>query len=102
MSGEADPIAIRVRIHGRVQGVWYRGWTVDLARAHGLSGWVRNRADGTVEALLVGPQREVRAVIEACRDGPRAARVTRIEEVVADHSAEDLAGLDGFQQRPGP
>ena len=48
-------VAVRIRISGRVQGVWYRGWAVENATARGLRGWVRNRRDGKVEALLIGP-----------------------------------------------
>ena len=69
----------RLRIHGRVQGVFYRGWGVATARTLGLRGWVRNRRDGSVEALLIGAAELVEDMIEACRAGPPAARVTAIE-----------------------
>ncbi|HEY1720221.1 MAG TPA: acylphosphatase [Magnetospirillaceae bacterium] len=81
MSGR---VATRVVIEGRVQGVWYRGWTVEQARSRGLVGWVRNRANGTVEALFCGPQDVVRAMVEACRQGPPAARVDAIREIPGD------------------
>jgi len=74
---------VRLRIHGRVQGVWYRGWLVDAARACGVDGWVRNRADGTVEAVLAGDPTVVRSLIERCHEGPQQARVTSIEELPA-------------------
>lgn len=74
-----DRIAIHATIHGRVQGVWYRGWTAEEARTRGLTGWVRNRPDGTVEALFVGPGLVVEDMLAACRTGPPAARVERIE-----------------------
>lgn len=67
--------AVRARVFGRVQGVWYRGWTVERALALGLDGWVRNRADGTVEALFAGPADAVDRMLEACRQGPPAALV---------------------------
>ncbi len=73
-----------VRIAGRVQGVGYRDWLVEEARAHGLAGWVRNRRDGTVEALLAGDLPGVQAVLLACRRGPPAARVDSIEEKLAE------------------
>lgn len=79
-----EPTAVLVRIEGRVQGVWYRGWTVDEAHRRGIDGWVRNRADGSVEALFSGPRAEVDAMIEACRQGPSAARVTRISTEPAE------------------
>lgn len=83
-----DRKAVRVRIHGRVQGVWYRGWTVETATAFGLHGWVRNRADGTVEALFAGPAAAVDRMAEACRRGPSAAQVTAVEvEAAADPGA---------------
>ena len=86
---------IRVVITGRVQGVWYRGWTVDEALERGLSGWVRNRRDGSVEALFSGPEAAVRAMIERCREGPPAARVDEIVELSERAPAEA-----GFRQRP--
>lgn len=91
----AGEVAVRVRIHGRVQGVWYRGWTVDEAQARGLRGWVRNRTDGSVEALFIGPLSAVRSMIDACRRGPELAAVARIEEYPA---ADD--GSTDFRQMP--
>ena len=66
-------------IKGRVQGVWYRGWTCGEAQSRGLSGWVRNRRDGTVEALFYGPDAQVSDMLAACRIGPPAAKVMDIE-----------------------
>ena len=86
---------IRVRITGRVQGVWYRGWTVEEALRLGLDGWVRNRRDGAVEAVFSGPEHAVRAMIELCREGPPAAVVT---EVTEQAEAEPVA--PGFRQAP--
>jgi acylphosphatase len=62
-------------ITGRVQGVFYRGWTVEQARALNLSGWVRNRPDGSVEAVFRGPPESVEVMVRRCHDGPPAARV---------------------------
>lgn len=78
MTADRDITTVLVRIKGRVQGVWYRGWTVETARALGLDGWVRNRSDGSVEAVFQGPPAAVNRMIEACHDGPPAARVTGI------------------------
>ncbi len=75
---DADIVAVRVRIEGRVQGVWYRGWAEGRAETLGLAGWVRNRRDGSVEAVFKGPDEVVRAMIAECREGPPAARVTRV------------------------
>jgi acylphosphatase len=88
-------VAVRVFISGRVQGVWYRGWTVKAAGARGVRGGVRNRRDGRVEALLIGPVEAVEAVIRDCHQGPPAARVDAIERVSA---ADD--GSVGFDQAP--
>lgn len=74
-----DVRTVRVRIAGRVQGVGYRYWTERAAADAGLSGWVRNRRDGTVEALLSGAPDNVAKMIERCRDGPSGARVTSID-----------------------
>jgi acylphosphatase len=71
-------IARRVTISGRVQGVGFRYALADEARARGLGGWVRNRRDGTVEALLAGLEAEIDAVIAWAHRGPPAARVTSV------------------------
>ena len=70
-----------VIVHGIVQGVGYRAWAEDAALRRDLEGWVRNRRDGTVEAVFSGPDHEVEAIIAACREGPRGARVDAVEIV---------------------
>jgi acylphosphatase len=80
MAGQGADITVSVRIRGRVQGVWYRGWTEEEATRRGLRGWVRNRRDGSVEALFAGPAAVVNDMIEACRRGPPAARVETVEQ----------------------
>ena len=79
----------RAVIHGRVQGVGYRAWTEMTALELGLEGWVRNRRDGTVEALFAGPADDVAAMLEASRQGPPGARVEAIDEQEA--TQDDLA-----------
>ena len=74
---------VRVIISGQVQGVWFRAWTVREATARGLDGWVRNRHDGTVEAVFQGAPEAVDATVAACRRGPPSARVTAVD-VFAD------------------
>ena len=69
----------RVRIYGRVQGVFFRNWATERARALGVRGWVRNRRDGSVELVAFGEDAAVEALVAACRTGPPAARVERIE-----------------------
>lgn len=69
----------RVKIIGRVQGVSYRAWTEQCASNYGLDGWVRNRPDGSVEALFAGDAELVDQIIDDCREGPRAAVVKTIE-----------------------
>ena len=63
-------ITVHAMITGRVQGVGYRAWTVDEARRHGVKGWVRNRSDRSVEAMLQGDVTKVEALIEKCWHGP--------------------------------
>lgn len=84
MSGDDEIKTVLVRIEGRVQGVWYRGWTVDEASRRRLAGWVRNRRDGSVEAVFSGPKNEVNEMLEACWQGPPAARVTAVNPRPAD------------------
>ena len=86
---------VRVAITGRVQGVGYRIWAERTATTLGLRGWVRNRSDGSVELLASGNDDAVSRLIEACRQGPRAAAVTN----VAVSDAED-DGSSGFSARP--
>lgn len=69
---------VHVRIEGRVQGVGFRAWVADEAHALGLSGWVRNRRDGTVEALFGGDVEAVAEMLRRCEKGPPAARVTGV------------------------
>jgi acylphosphatase len=76
-----------VVIRGRVQGVGFRAWTEYTALERGLQGWVRNRRDGSVEALLVGPPDAVAAMIAACHQGPRGSHVDGVDQ--RDGTAED-------------
>lgn len=75
---------VRLIVHGRVQGVGYRAFVADEAERLGLRGWVRNRADGTVEALVGGETDIVEAMVAICRRGPRLAQVTTIDVLRAD------------------
>lgn len=80
--------AAHVTISGRVQGVGYRAWTELTARGFGLDGWARNRRNGDVEAVFVGPEDRVEAMIAACRQGPPMARVLDVKVgTVADEGA---------------
>ena len=93
MSGEIR--TVRVRIEGQVQGVGYRYWAERAAGELGLSGWVRNLRDGSVEALLSGDRASVDIMIERCRQGPRSAVVTSVS--VED---EAIPPAKGFQVLP--
>ena len=79
MMAAEDIRTVTVRIEGRVQGVYYRAWTEQNARALGLDGWVRNLRSGEVEALISGTDDAVEQMIASCRRGPPIARVTDIE-----------------------
>lgn len=84
---------VHLKITGRVQGVWYRAWTRETALALNLQGWVRNRMDGSVEAIVSGEDAMVDQLIEKCWHGPDAARVDQIE--VSD---SDVKVKPGFAQ----
>ncbi len=86
--------AIHCIIHGKVQNVWYRAWTERTATEKSLDGWVRNRPDGTVEAVFAGDEAAVADMLKACRDGPKLARVTDIDQEPADDP-----GRTGFEIR---
>jgi acylphosphatase len=87
--------AVHLRITGRVQGVGFRAWMSHAARRAGLSGWVRNRHDGSVEALVIGEEAAVERLVEASRRGPPMARV---QSVTADPAPDD--GSKDFAARP--
>ncbi|MBO9527782.1 MAG: acylphosphatase [Sphingobium yanoikuyae] len=82
-------------IHGRVQGVFYRKWALRTARHLGLTGWVRNRAEGSVEAWIEGDPAALDAFIAEARRGPSAANVVRIESTEGEARHHQ-----GFEQRP--
>ena len=72
-------IGLRIRVSGHVQGVFFRNWTIAEARALGITGWVRNRADGSVEILAFGDGPALDALVQRCHDGPEHAQVERVE-----------------------
>jgi acylphosphatase len=83
------PIVRRVVIRGHVQRVGYRAWAEHVALQRGLEGWVRNRSDGTVEAVFAGPPSVVDGMIDACRRGPPGAQVDAVEQ--RDAGSDDVA-----------
>lgn len=99
MSGEAADSdgrkAVHMRIFGRVQGVWFRGWAVDEAQRRGLDGWVRNVSDGSVETLVAGPPDAVEEMVQLCRQGPPSAQV---QDVKISRGSDP--GPVGFRQTP--
>lgn len=91
--GATVAIVIRRRaiVHGRVQGVFFRDTTRRQAAARGVAGWVRNRPDGTVEAVFEGEPEAVEALLAYCREGPPGAVVERVE--IVDEEPEGLSGF---------
>lgn len=87
--------AVHVYIEGRVQGVWFRGWTEKQASRLGLSGWVRNLTDGRVEAVFAGDAAKIDTMLALCRKGPPMARVDNIIQ-----SETDAPASAGFATRP--
>ena len=83
-------VSRRILVTGRVQGVWFRGWTQQQAQALGLAGWVRNRKDGAVEIIAAGPEAAVTELIALCHQGPSSARVDEV--AVDDYSGEIKMG----------
>lgn len=81
----------RVVVHGHVQGVFFRETTRRRAVSTGVAGWVRNRPDGTVEAVFEGDRAAVERLVDFCREGPRGARVDRV--AVEAEEPEALAGF---------
>ena len=89
----------RLCIRGRVQGVGFRDWTVTAARAHGFTGWVLNRRDGSDEAFLIGAPPAVAAMRAARESGPALARVDTVDKAEAPGDAKIAAFSDGFYIR---
>lgn len=86
---------VRAIVTGKVQGVWFRAWTVKEAQKRNLRGWVQNLSDGSVEALLAGDPTMVEAMVKACHQGPPLAKVSNV--AVRDASGEAVP--DNFAQR---
>jgi acylphosphatase len=82
----------RIIVHGHVQGVFFRDTTRRLAERQGIAGWVRNRADGAVESVFEGPEEAVERLVAFSREGPRGARVDRVE--VVEEQPEGLSSFD--------
>jgi acylphosphatase len=89
-----SPLRRKVRASGRVQGVFFRDATRREAERRGVAGWVRNRGDGTVEAVFEGPPEAVAAMVDFCRSGPGRADVREVEV-----ESEPPEGLSGFEVR---
>src|SRR4051794_23322577 len=85
----------RLRIYGRVQGVFFRNWAIGEAQALGITGWIRNRTDGSVEALAFGEAEALDAFTAKCREGPPAAEVERM-----DVEAVEGEPPEGFRKAP--
>ena len=96
MHADEKRTCCRVIVHGRVQGVWFRGSTAAEAQRLGVAGWVRNLPNGTVEALFEGSREAVQAAVRYCERGPSGAVVVRIEQF-----EEAPQGLTGFSARWG-
>jgi acylphosphatase len=85
---------VRIRIRGRVQGVFFRAEARARAESVGVAGWIRNADDGSVEAVFEGADEQVESLLAWCRRGPQGARVEEVEAV-----REEPAGEAGFQVR---
>jgi acylphosphatase len=77
---KAPRVVRHITVRGRVQGVGYRAFVEHEALKRGIEGWVRNRRDGSIEAVLAGDANKVAAMIEACRQGPMGARVDALDQ----------------------
>ena len=88
------PVALHVPVTGLVQGVFFRAWARDEAQALGVSGWIRNCSDGSVEALLEGEAEAIEELIDLLREGPPGAQVEDVEIEETDRE-----GLSSFEVR---
>ncbi len=90
-----DLTSLKVHVHGFVQGIGFRDFLIMAAQQGKLDGWVRNRSDGSLEALVSGPTKAVEAFVSAATNGPQGARVTAVDLDVCDPPSEK-----GFSRRP--
>ena len=88
--------SVQIRIEGNVQGVGFRNWMQRMAGQLALTGWVRNRRDGSVEAVLSGPAAAVEDALGRCRMGPRSAKITAVTVI-----GENAPVAEGFEIQPG-
>ena len=95
ISSPGNQRAVKVLIEGRVQGVWYRGWTLQTARSLGLDGWVQNRRDGSVQAVFSGPEAVVEEMLRLCEHGPSGASVSTVEYIPHNNPVSS-----GFRIKP--
>jgi acylphosphatase len=95
MDAPEDLTSLRLRIEGFVQAVGYRHFAIQAATKLNLDGWIRNRSDGTVEALVSGATKDVEAFVSACARGPEGSRIQNIELHRAEPPTEK-----GFHRRP--
>jgi acylphosphatase len=86
---QPDLARLRLLVHGRVQGVFFRHAAAEEARSLGLRGWVKNLANGDVELVAEGPRRELKILAAWAHQGPRLARVTGVEEEWSDYRGEE-------------
>jgi acylphosphatase len=100
MSDEPENMALHVRIRGKVQRVFFRRWVIDEATRRGLRGWVRNRGDGSVEAVFFGEMNAVRAMAKACYQGPPKARVEKVTQIPGEYRPTDDDFSETFRQLP--
>ena len=88
MADGGNMVRAHVIVRGRVQGVWFRGSARNEAERLGLTGWVCNRTDGSVEAVLEGPQLTVQQMVVWCHHGPRMAQVAHVDLRWGEHTGE--------------
>lgn len=100
MADEPELMALHLRIRGRVQGVFFRRWVVEEATRRGIRGWVRNRADGSVEAVFSGEMDVVRAMAKACYQGPPKAEVTDVVQIPGEYRPAEEDFGETFRQLP--
>lgn len=91
---------VHLVIRGRVQGVGFRAWTQHQGELRGLTGWVRNRRDGSVEAVVSGSEEEVAQMVAVCREGPRGSAVVHVEEARVDRTLLEQAPPGAFSILP--